>query len=618
MTKKHAKKPSRKTNKKTEADDSHKEQHQDEELIEEGLNAIYGEQKVDFTKIDRARNRLTSILLTIVITLFVIAATAWTGFFVYNKYFAPQEEEHFELSIEADTELISGEETSINIRYQNPTNVPIASLSLDIRVPQTFVINSMTPLPANEEELVWEIGSLAPGSDGVITLEGVWIAEAPSSTPIQVFADFRPANFNADFQDIETLYVNTLSSTLTSEFEGPEEAQAGESQEYTLTIKNEGKTAYEDLRVDVELPDGFFLESSEPEVEAGLGTTWMIDFIDIEEETDITFSGTFAADVEGFQYFDAEISIEPNAQRLKQVTSQAFTDVVGTNFDLQLVANGSTEDIAIDLGDQLRITLAYEHSGEEPLEDLELLLDFQSDQPMPIIWDDASLDGGSITSEGIVWSSEVLTPLEPGVKQILNLSFPIETSISGQADLFSVSSVATLGDRDVRSTPVNIALNTEAAFATEIRYFTEEGAPLGNGPIPPTVGETTTYRIFWKINNSLHNLEDVSVSAVLPPHVVWQDQASTDLGSMRYDPLSSTVTWTITNLPTTIDEVNADFAISITPDDADIGTFVKLISGSSLSATDSVTDVTISKATDSLTTDLTNDEFAADKGAVVE
>ncbi|MCH8049398.1 hypothetical protein IH979_01670, partial [Patescibacteria group bacterium] len=62
----------------------------EEELIEEGLEAIYGKDKVDFTKLDRARTRLTSVLLTIVITLFVIAATAWIGFFVYTKYFAQQ------------------------------------------------------------------------------------------------------------------------------------------------------------------------------------------------------------------------------------------------------------------------------------------------------------------------------------------------------------------------------------------------------------------------------------------------------------------------------------------------------------------------------------------------
>lgn len=611
---KHKSKPKREHEAPTEKIDA-----KEEELIEEGLDAIYGEEKVDFSKLDRARTRLTSILLTIVITLFVIAVTAWAGFFVYTKYFSAEQEELFELAIDAPAEVVSGEETTIEIQYKNPTSVPIASLAIDARIPAEFVITNTTPLPADEIELTWEIGTLAAGSDGVIRIEGIWIAEAPSSTPVQVFADFRPSNFNADFQDIETFYVNTLSSTLTSSFEGPEEAHAGQRGDYKLIVKNEGKTAYEHVKINLQLPDGFFLEESEPEVEAGLGTTWNFDVIDVEQEVELNFSGTFAADVEGFQYFDADISIEPGERSLTQATAQAFTDVVGTTFDLQLVANGSTEDIAVDLGDQLRITIAYEHTGEEPLEDLNLLLDFQSEEPMPIIWSEASLDEGVLTSDGITWDSELLSPLEPQDKRVLNLSFPIEEAIGdGQSDTFSVSAVVTFGERQIQSSPVQVQVNTEAEFSVDARYFTEEGAPLGNGPIPPQAGETTTYRVFWNIQNSLHSLEDVQVSAVLPPHVIWQDQAHTDLGSLSYDPISGTVRWTISNLPTTIDDINADFALSITPDESDVGTFVKLISGSTLSATDAVTDVSIQKTTESLSTDLQNDEFAADKGAVVE
>ncbi|MCH8049274.1 hypothetical protein IH979_01010, partial [Patescibacteria group bacterium] len=525
-------------------------------------------------------------------------------------------EEQFSISLEVDEQLVSGAEATVKIHYSNPTAVPIASLSIDARIPVTFKIFSMTPLPANTEDLIWEIGTLNPGSDGTIVLEGVWIAEVPSSTPIQVFANFRPANFNADFQDIETVHVTTLDSTLVPTFEGPEEAQSGETLTYLVKIENQGERAFENVEFALTIPDGFFLDSSYPEIPAGLSPTWTLETIESGEIVEISFEGSFAADTEGFQYFDVATGIRDDERFLTQATTQGFTDVIGTNFELQLVANGSIEDIAVALNDQLRMTIAYENTGEADLEDVSLLLDFQSELPMPILWNEAELDGGTLTQEGVRWTIDNLPPND---KQILNLVLPIDSAVgTGQTDTFSAVASATVGEMVIRSSPIQIFINTEAKFSAEIRYFTQEGAPLGNGPLPPKVEEKTTYRAIWKIENTLHDLEDVRVSAVLPPHVSWEDRVQTDLGTVRYDESSRTITWEITTLPTTITSIDANFAISITPDSGDVGTFVKLISGSTFSAKDSKTEVSIQRTTDSLTADLQNDEFAAGKGTVVE
>src|SRR5688572_16544312 len=124
----------------------------EDKIIEEGLNAIYGsEEKVDFTKLERGRGRLTSVLLTVVVTLAVVALLSWGAFFVYNRYFADTTEDVFALSIETPNEIVSGETAQIVIQYENMGNVPLASLELDISLPSTFVIRDLAPTPANQE-----------------------------------------------------------------------------------------------------------------------------------------------------------------------------------------------------------------------------------------------------------------------------------------------------------------------------------------------------------------------------------------------------------------------------------------------------------------------------------
>ena len=132
------------------------------------------------------------------------------------------------------------------------------------------------------------------------------------------------------------------------------------------------------------------------------------------------------------------------------------------------------------------------------------------------------------------------------------------------------------------------------------------------------IGQTTTYRLFWTIDNQLHALEDVEVSATLAPGVAWENQYTTDLGTIQYDNSSRTVTWSFSELPLSLPSVEASMAISTTPESEDLGSFIKLISGSTFSAVDTETGDSLSRVTTSLSTDLTDDEFAADKGAVVE
>ncbi len=591
----------------------------EEQAIETGLHAIYGEDKTDFTKIERPRNFITQLLLTLVIVLSVLAGTAWGGYFVYQKYFAPASSETFTVNIKAPEQIKSGERLAITIHYSNPTSVPLAQLTIDARLPTGFIVETSNPLAGNLAKPTWDIGYLNAGSDGEITLEGIWIATVPSTTPLQVFANFRPANFNSDFQAVETVSVTSLQTVLESTFSGSEEATPGEAQEYLLTIQNTGSETVKDVIAEIKLPIGFYLDKSAPELAAASEPVWTIASLEPGAKSEIKLTGSFAADVTGFQYFDATISLKDGNDQLTQTTAQTFTDVKGSTVSLQLVAAGSSTDSALFLGDNLRVSLAYENTSEEPMNDVAILLDFSSEKTFPIDWKTANLAGGKLTKDGVLWSAETIGEVPAHEKKILSLDFPIvATMTEAFGDRFTLTALANVGNLSVRSTPITISINSNATLATEVRYFTADGAPLGAGPIPPMVGESTTYRVYWTVSNSLHNLENMTVTAILPPHATWNNQTTTDLGTVAYKDISGEVVWTLSALPEDVQSVSANFAISITPKTEDVGKFVKLISGSNFKVTDSFTKALIEQTGESLDTELPTDVFASGKGAVVE
>lgn len=594
------------------------ENYLEEKLIEEGLHAIYGDHKVDFTKLERSRSWITNLLLSLVVILALLSAIGWGGFYVYTTYFNTSATGHFSLAIEAPTEIVSGSETSLLIRYKNPSNVPLAQLALDIRLPSTFEVTNFSPLPSNAEERIWNIGSLAAGSEATIRIDGVWLASIPSSAPVQVFATYRPANFNADFQDIQTAYITTLQSVLETTILANEEGRSGESLDYTITVTNTSSIPQQNVEVALTLPEGFFLDKSLPALEAGESPLWIIPEIAPKESAMVTFTGSFASNTSGFRYFDVSTSFANDDRKLLQTQTTAFTDVIQTGLSLQLVANGSANDTTLNADDQLRLSIAIENTGETEMKDIELALQFQGEKTIPIRWADADLAGGTRAINTITWKPILATPLPPKEKHTIHLVLPIQGEISPSlADSFEIIASSSGQQALIRSTPLTISLNSEAKFSAEMRYYSENGAPLGNGPLPPTVSETTTYIAFWRIENRLHDLENVEVKAVLPPNVQFDNQIGSDLGDIRFDASTRTVTWTIPYLPKDLTRLEARFAVKITPTSDQVGKFVKLLSGTSFRATDSTTKAILQRATDTLDSELPNDQDAQGLGFVI-
>ena len=123
--------------------------------------------------------------------------------------------------------------------------------------------------------------------------------------------------------------------------------------------------------------------------------------------------------------------------------------------------------------------------------------------------------------------------------------------------------------------------------------------------------------MFWKIAKAVHELDDVVVTATLPPDVAWSDRVLASTGNLTFDAATQTVRWEISNLPAA-QEATAEFTVTLTPGAEDVDTFVKLLSGSVLGAIDVETDSTVSDEAESFTTEIPLDTFATGKGTVID
>lgn len=108
--------------------------------------------------------------------------------------------------------------------------------------------------------------------------------------------------------------------------------------------------------------------------------------------------------------------------------------------------------------------------------------------------------------------------------------------------------------------------NQEIEFVAEAHYFSTSGVQFGFGPLPPKVGQTTGYRVFWLIRNPGLTVDSAAVTATLPPGTEWAGNVSLTHGSgISYSPANRQVTWTIGTMESEMEVLTGSFDLTINP-----------------------------------------------------
>lgn len=586
--------------------------------IDASLSAIYGEEREDLRTVAKAPSRLTRFLVRAVVALAAICVIAVASFFVYDQFFSSARDgKPLLLTFVVPDDVQSGAEATIELDYANQMAYPLTDVEIDINLPAGFQQISATPAMTDAQGYVWNLGTIGAKSDGKIVLTGIWQADVPSATGIQALVGYKPANFNAQFHDIAIKTVSTTTSTTSITIDAPAEVNVGESVTYTVHVVNNGLQTISAPKLVVTLPTGFFVASSTPAIAAGSAPEYTLPDILTTAEQVVAITGAFASDVAGSQTFTA-VSGVAGTRFSPQATAIALTDVKPSALAITMVGNGESGAIAADPGTLLRMALRFENTSDVAINDATALLDFTAEDNIPIDWKTAVLDGGKTTAKGITFDAKAIGSIAPKDHVTLNLAFPLKSDLSAVSSKFSVAFSATRGAMTITATPLTVSLNSDASISSTLRYFDEDGAPLGSGPLPPTVGTVTHYRAVWSVAGGLHGLRDVSVSAVLPDGMVWDDFSTASSGMITFDATSRVVRWAISSLPAGSGEVTARMSLSFTPTSSDVGLVKTVLGKAQLAAKDNISGTAIERSANPITTSCDGDSFATGKGVVKE
>jgi len=306
----------------------------------------------------------------------------------------------------------------------------------------------------------------------------------------------------------------------------------------------------------------------------------------------------------------------------KKIETETKTELLGSALTAFQMVNGSREYVASP-GEELFWEISWQNSLSESVGNVILELELDS----------AALDLNSLEIEDgrfdqfrktIIWDSSqnnVLKEVRPseGGKMRFKVRVkndpPFNSAVVTTAKILGPSSEA-LGHEDVLEIKVSSRVNISARGFYYNSYFTN------SGPIPPKVGQTTTYTIIWQVFNGSNELKGARVKAILPGNVQWLGMHQPANENIVYNNLAREVVWLIDSLEAEVGlskpPKEIRFGVALTPEALQANQAATLVSGIAFEGFDIFSGLPVKAQATSITTQLPEDLRVGYTGGIVQ
>ena len=543
----------------------------------------------------RTNKNLFTILILALIT---IAFYYWQS----NSY----SRETLKLEILGPETIGVAENLEYLIKYKNNGQTRLENPRIIFEYPEHSIVEEN--LLRKEIELE---DAIYPGEEGTYSFKARLLGKEGDTRTAKVSLSYQPKNLNARFESKTTFTTIIQSVPLTFRFDLPSEIEAGKDLTFNLNYFSNIDYPLSSLRVKVEYPSDFeFIKSDPQSLES---VEWEVLPLNKAEGGRIQITGKINGGVGEEKIFKADFGSWQDGEFILLKEIFKGVKIVQPALHISQQINGSPEYIASP-GDLLHYEISFKNIGGSPLTDLSLLVSLTGES-----FDLTTLNvpKGEYQKgdNSILWDWKRLGELQfLDVREEGKVEFWVKLK-----DSWSISSS---GGKGVIKTMIYLS-QVQEEFETRVNsqlgviqkgYFNDE--IFGNsGPIPPKVGETTTYTIIWQAKNFYNDVNDVKIKAKLSNNARLTGLIFPEEETLKFtfDLESKEIVWEIGDLKVGRGVLNSApniaFQIAFTPSAYQAGQVPELVSSAEIIGEDSWTKETIKSTAKGISTSLPDDSI---------
>ena len=545
------------------------------------------------------------------LVLFIIAMVI----FLFGK--PSFSEDQVVLELEGPTQASVGDEVVYKIKYGNQTNLELNNLRFKFTYPEESIVIKDGEILKELSE-TFTVENLQDGETGEKEFRAFLVGDRGNIKNAKVEFEFRAGTLRSSFEKSDTISTTLVSVPISLTLVAPPSVVSGQTINYIFDYRNESGENISDIKFEFNYPDGFAIREQTPKPSET--NTWSIPFLRKGEGGRISMQGTLSGKEGEVKTVSVVLKRGINGEFVTYQKSAISSLISNPLLGLDIFVNDA-KDYSARLEDRLQYVVRYRNNSSSNVIGLNLEVKLEGE-----MYDIGTLDtqGGFFDSSTgmILWNAAVVpdfAALLPGrsgeVKFLVNVKDSFPPGV-GERNFF-VKAATKLrtpnvplgieGSEITATADLITRISTRPAFSQTVFYNDPAFGP--SGPLPPKTGEETVFTVHWQITNPGNDMNQVSVSAVLPPGVIWKNIVSVGLGQSEpvFNPNSSEVRWNIGVLPqgtgVLTPKYEASFQVSIKPSVA--GQKPVIVKDSRFSGTDSFTkEQIVINASDLATDDL--------------
>ncbi len=546
------------------------------------------------------QNKAIKIGLAIIGILAVSALVVWAVIKIKNSAF---DESRVTLKIEGIEKVDSTRLVWYKIIYKNDNRTALKNAEVFLNYSENFQPEDNVNLEyINSSNSKINLGEIESRSEKEVEIKGKFYAPEGYVVHLKATLQYSPSNFNSIFEVVGKKSINVKSSPILLEIDAPLEAADGNDIEYLVDYENISLRYFNNLRLEVEYPDGFDFSSANPEPSEGK-SIWYLGNLNAGDKGQVRIKGNITGAENEAKVIKLKLVVlDNNSNFVIYGQREKLTRMIISPLSISQTVNGLTS-LNVRAGDELKYKLIYRNDGEIGLRDVIITVKIESS-----VLDFSKIKGGSYNSSNstITWKAvdvPRLANLQTGEGGSIEFSVPVLEKIpveSNRDKNFTIVSVAKIDSPDVPtsigsnkiigSNKFKIKLNSTVILGAEARYG---GSNIENsGPVPPKVGEETTYIIYWSVTNVHNDISSAKAVSSLPTGVGFTGEISPDSEQERisFNGRTNQIVWDIGNLENGVGVISpkkeVSFQVSVTPQAGQAGKELILLNSSIITAED--------------------------------
>ncbi len=551
-----------------------------------------------------------TILLLFGLGFFIISLIASSVYILMGRNSVSGE--NISLSVNGPFTIGGGETLSFQVSIANNNAVPVESATLVLEYP------SGTRSGEGEDKELYSdriaLPTMAAGETRNQPVKIKVFGEENQESEVKVSIEYRVQNSNATFyKEAEPYKFKIGSAPIVLNIESEKTISSGQETTITLELVSNSTLPLTDLLVKAEYPSGFDYTTSEPKPHSGRNV-WKISELPAEGKATITITGVVIGTESEKRVINFSVGVADtrDASTLSSVMAmgQAEFSLEQPFMDVVLSVDGKKDEtVSVEPGRQANVALELENTLTNPVYDavVEVKLSGNALSDTDVRPIGGHYDSSSNTVRWDSSSNDALEEIGPG--DTVRLSFTVLPQTAGLATP-SVNLSAKVSGRRVSETDAR-----EEISGTLSRTIKVESSPAlqgevtrvsnDTGPVPPVVGQSTSYTVVWKAKSSANNLSNVSVTTTLPSYMTWTG-ITTGPGEWSYNPTSRIVEWKAGSVAASQSSTGT-FQVTLLPSASQIDRTPEIVGDSHLRADDSFTGTVLRVSIGALTTELTGE-----------